>query len=63
MKPYYLRVLIALDQFFATLLLPENSEDCTISDWAWRNQCKPMIKFIDFLFYDGHCKDSFERDE
>ena len=68
---YFLRLMIALDQFFNVLLL-NGSEDHTISGrvgykamttkkWYW----KFAEKFINALFWfdDNHCYNSIEWDE
>ena len=68
---YFLRLMVALDQFFNVLLL-NGSEDHTISGrvgyksfttqkWYW----KFAEKFINTLFWfdDNHCYNSIEWDE
>lgn len=71
MKPYYLRLLIALDQLFNVLIL-NGSEDHTISGRvgykAHTTKKKRWLflqKVIDavFFFDKNHCYNSIEWDE
>lgn len=55
-----LQVLIALDQFLSTCLIPGAYADETISAWAHRNHHKRTEMFINFLFNDPmHCASAY----
>ncbi len=71
MKPYYLRLLIALDQLFNVLIL-NGSEDHTISGrvgykahFTKKKRWLFLQKAIDavFFFDKNHCYNSIEWDE
>lgn len=62
---YFLRVLIALDQFANALAAGWPDE--TISARCWR--LAPTSRFwsaarkvVDTFFYEGHCRDAFEEE-
>jgi len=57
------QMLIALDQWLATCLLPDSYADETISAWAYRNNRKRLIAFINWLFRDpNHCAEAFRSE-
>ena len=54
------QVLIALDQFLATCLIPGAYADDTITSWAHRKQNRRNEWFINFLFNDHmHCAEAY----
>ena len=53
------RIMISFDQAVGTILFSECGSDETISAYCWRTDKTRWIKFIDWLFYDGHCRDSY----
>ena len=53
------KVLIALDQVLAVLIFDGATSDETISAYCWRRKHKRWIRFIDWLFYTGHCRDAY----
>lgn len=53
------RIMISFDQAVGTILFSGCGSDETISAYCWRTDKTRWIKFIDWLFYDGHCRDSY----
>lgn len=52
--------LIAIDQWLATVLIPDSYADETISAWAHRTQHKRIERCINLLFFDDmHCAKAY----
>lgn len=54
------QMLIALGQWLATCLLPDIYADEMIAAWAYRNNRKHLVAFINWLFADDmHCAQAY----
>ena len=64
-KRYWMSVAVGLDQVGGSLLY--GTEDWTVSSWTYyecsnRGKYCFFMKFIDWIFGDGHCKRSYEKE-
>ncbi len=66
LKEYFYTVAIGLDQLGGSILY--NEEDWTVSSYTYMLACEGnrraelFMKFIDFIFGDGHCEKSFFKE-
>lgn len=63
MKPYWLRLLLAVDQLFNVLLFNGSEDETISSNFGKRSKANSFRKFIDMWFGEGHCESSIELDE
>lgn len=53
------KFLIAFDQLGGQVIFGGAAPDETISAYVWRRKYKRWIRFVDWLFYPGHCRDAY----
>jgi hypothetical protein len=56
------KILLALDSLCGNLLFAGIVPGETISSYCWRQGYSARVRLIDFFFYTGHCRDTYEAE-
>lgn len=57
---YFYKLAVSLDYLGATLIFGTRGR--TISSLVYEKNIKWAIKFVDWIFYKGHCKEAYEHE-